>query len=84
MMAEGPWQFQAGSVARFAGDGTFTFRHDNGGEAGSFRVFSDDTVELRDRQTGRNSRFYVDRTPGRPDTVVCLSGPYKGQSFALK
>lgn len=83
LLAAGPLQFQAGSVATFKPDGTFDFQHANAAETGTFKISPNGNVEIRDAATKKKSKFYFDRK-ANGTTVVYTSGPNKGRRYPLK
>lgn len=82
LMAQGPLQFEAGSVGIFKQDGTFTFTHRSSSEAGTFKVFSNGNVEIHDAATNRKIRFHFVRQKDGTPALIYAKG--NGKQYRLK
>ncbi|MEL6450220.1 MAG: hypothetical protein AAFQ19_03095 [Pseudomonadota bacterium] len=78
LMAQGPLEFEAGSVGVFQGDGSFTFTHTSYNEAGTFKVFSNGNVEIHDKATNKKVRFhFVRQSDGTPALIYAKGNGYQ-------
>ena len=82
LLAQGPISFEAGSVGTFNGDGTFTFTHSTYKERGTFRVFSNGNVEIRDEVKNKTVRFHFVRQKDGTPALVYAGG--NGREFRVK
>lgn len=81
-LGQGDLVFVAGSVAQFRPDNTYTFRHANGQQSGSYTLYSNGTVMFEDN--GTEYTFIMDRAANGTLTVQYTGGPWRGESYQLR
>ncbi|PWR02038.1 hypothetical protein DKT77_13625 [Meridianimarinicoccus roseus] len=81
LFARGQISFQAGSVWTTEAGNRYTLTHPNSsGETGSFKIFSNGTIERHDEATGRKTRYHFDRASD--GTISAVYG--NGSRYAIK
>lgn len=84
LMSGKPIRFVAGSEWRTLPNGRYVFSHNNSSEEGTFKVFSNGTVEILDEKSGRKIRFYFDLGADGTPALIYITGGGKGKRYPIK
>ena len=82
LLGSGDLVFEAGSVGSFKSDSTYSFRHANGVQSGTYTLFSNGMVTFEDN--GTDYTFVVDRKRDGRLEVQYTAGPWRGDAYMLR